>query len=98
MISSRAGSIGDLASGGQYGYRPSKTALNMISALLAKDLKESGIAVAILHPGYVQTDMTSGKGDLTTEESVAGLVQRIEELTLENSGTFWHSNGTVLPW
>ncbi|MDX8431592.1 MAG: SDR family oxidoreductase [Candidatus Algichlamydia australiensis] len=88
MISSRAGSIGDLASGGQYGYRPSKAALNMVSAILAKDLKEQEIAVAVLHPGYVKTDMTSGKGDLTVEESVAGLVQRIDELTLETSGTF----------
>jgi hypothetical protein len=53
--------------------------------------------VGILHPGLVQTRMTGFTG-ITTETAVRGLLARIDELTLDNSGTFWHSNGEVLPW
>ena len=66
---------------------------------LAHDLKPSGIAVAILHPGLVQTRMTNFNfSGITPEASVQGLLARIEQLSLENTGTFWHSNGSVLPW
>ncbi|MDX1802939.1 MAG: SDR family oxidoreductase [Alcanivorax sp.] len=98
MITSRMGSIEDNTSGKQYGYRISKAALNAASKSLAVDLKDKGVAVAILHPGWVQTEMTRGTGDLTTDQAAAGLMQRVEELNLENTGTFWHSNGSVLPW
>jgi short-subunit dehydrogenase len=66
---------------------------------LAHDLKSSGIAVAILHPGLVQTRMTNfNQAGITPETSVTGLLQRIKELNLSNSGTFWHANGEILPW
>lgn len=97
-ITSRMGSIADNDSGGRYGYRASKAALNAYSKSLAVDLKPQGIAVAILHPGYVKTRMVNFGGLLTPEESAAGLAQRIDELNLDNSGTFWHSNGEELPW
>ena len=54
--------------------------------------------MAILHPGYVRTDMTGQSGNVTAEQSARQLVDRIDGLTLENSGTFWHANGEVLPW
>ena len=92
------GSIGDNTSGGRYGYRMSKAALNMAGVSLAHDLKERGIAVAILHPGFVRTDMTSHQGLVDPPESAAGLLARIDELTIETSGTFWHMNGEILPW
>jgi NAD(P)-dependent dehydrogenase (short-subunit alcohol dehydrogenase family) len=98
LITSRMGSIADNGSGGRYGYRMSKVALNMAGVSLAKDLESRGIAVAILHPGYVRTDMTNHCGLIDPEESVAGLLDRIDELTMENSGEFWHSNGEQLPW
>ena len=98
LITSRMGSIGDNDSGGSYGYRMSKAALNAAGASLAIDLAPKGIAVAILHPGYVRTDMTGQSGLIDVEESVAGLLDRIDDLTLETSGTFWHTNGEVLPW
>jgi len=99
MMTSRMGSIGDNTSGSSYGYRMSKVALSMASKSLAHDLKPRGIAVAILHPGLVQTRMTNfTSGGITSEESVKGLLARIDELTLENTGTFWHANGEVLPW
>lgn len=97
-ITSRMGSIGDNDSGGRYGYRASKAAFNAFGRSLAIDLKERGISVAQLHPGFVKTRMVNFGGLITTEESVAGLTERIEQLDLENSGSFWHSNGEELPW
>ena len=99
LMTSRMGSIGDNTSGGSYGYRMSKVALSMAGKSLAYDLKPRGIAVAILHPGLVKTRMTGfTDSGITTETSVKGLLARIEELNLDNTGTFWHSNGEVLPW
>ena len=99
LMTSRMGSIGDNTSGGSYGYRMSKVALSMAGKSLAHDLKPRGIAVAILHPGLVQTRMTNfTPGGISPEESVRGLLQRIDQLTLENSGMFWHANGEILPW
>ena len=99
LISSRMGSIEDNTSGGSYGYRMSKVALCMAGKSLAVDLKPNGISVAILHPGLVSTRMTGFTSNgIQPKESVKGLIQRIDELTLENTGTFWHSNGEILPW
>lgn len=97
-ITSRMGSIADNDSGGRYGYRASKAALNAFGKSLAVDLKERGIAVAQLHPGFVKTRMVNFAGMITPEQSASGLAQRITELTLENSGGFWHCNGDELPW
>lgn len=97
LMTSRMGSIDDNTSGGSYGYRMSKVALSMAGKSLSEDLKSKGIPVAILHPGLVKTRMTGFSG-ITTEESVKGLLARIDELNMENTGTFWHSNGEVLPW
>jgi len=98
LVTSRMGSLADNTSGGHYGYRMSKAALNMAGVSLAHDLAPAGIAVALLHPGYVKTDMTGGGGQISADASAAQLVDRIEALTLETSGTFWHANGEVLPW
>jgi len=98
LITSRMGSIGDNSSGGYYGYRMSKAALNAAGVSLARDLAPHHIAVAILHPGAVRTAMTGGTGMIDVDESVRGLLGRIDELTLETSGRFLHQNGDVLPW
>ena len=97
-ITSRMGSIADNDSGGRYGYRASKAALNAFGRSLAIDLKKRGIAVAQLHPGFVKTRMVDFGGLISPEESAAGLAERIEALNLENSGSFWHCNGEELPW
>ncbi|MBR2514212.1 MAG: SDR family oxidoreductase [Halomonas sp.] len=97
-ITSRMGSIADNDSGGRYGYRASKAALNAFGKSLAMDLKPQGIAVAQLHPGYVQTRMVNFGGLISPQEAALGIAARIEALTLENSGGFWHSNGESLPW
>jgi NAD(P)-dependent dehydrogenase (short-subunit alcohol dehydrogenase family) len=98
LLTSRMGSIGDNGSGGYYGYRMSKAALNAAGVSLARDLKPRGIAVAILHPGYVRTDMTGNQGGIAPSESAAQLLTRIDALDLNNTGTFWHANGEILPW
>ena len=98
IVSSRMGSITDNTSGGMYGYRMSKAAANMVGQSLAVDLKNSGITVAILHPGFVRTGMTGGMGYIDAPEAAAGLIERIEALTIETTGGFWHANGESLPW
>jgi len=97
IVSSRVGSIEDNGSGNNYGYRCSKTAVNMVGMNLHHDLSPDGIAVALLHPGYVATDMTGGGGG-SPVESASGLIARLDELKLENSGRFWHAEGYSLPW
>jgi NAD(P)-dependent dehydrogenase (short-subunit alcohol dehydrogenase family) len=99
LMTSRMGSIDDNSSGGSYGYRMSKVALNIAGKSLAIDLRPRGIAVAILHPGLVRTRMINfNPQGISPEQSVRGLLARIDALTLETSGTFWHANGQVLPW
>lgn len=97
IVTSRVGSIDDNSSGGNWGYRTSKTAVNMIGTNLMHELKPRGIAVALLHPGLVATEMTRGHG-ISPQDSATGLIARIDELTLETSGAFWHAEGYRLPW
>lgn len=103
LITSRMGSITDNDSGGRYGYRMSKAALNIAAVSLAKDLSAQAIAVGIYHPGYVQTDMvnTLGQttnGDISSDLAAKRLLALITELTMAESGVFKHSNGEILPW
>ena len=98
LMTSRMGSIGDNGSGGYYAYRMSKAALNAAGMSMARDLAPAGIAVAILHPGYVRTEMTQGSGNVDPADAAKQLVERIDQLNMESTGTFWHANGQVLPW
>lgn len=98
IVTSRVGSIADNSSGGNWGYRASKAAVNMIGMNLKHELEPAGIAVALLHPGYVATDMTGHRGPTTVETSARGLIERIDALTIEGSGGFWHAEGYELPW
>ena len=97
IITSRMGSIADNGSGGYYGYRMSKAAVNMAGASLAQDLKGRGIAVLLLHPGMVATGMTGQQG-IPVGESAANLIARIDALGLPETGTFHHASGETLPW
>ena len=97
IITSRVGSIDDNSSGGSYGYRASKTAVNQLGTNLKHELLPRGIAVGLLHPGLVATEMT-GKRGISPVESASGLLERIDELTLETTGGFWHAEGYRLPW
>jgi NAD(P)-dependent dehydrogenase (short-subunit alcohol dehydrogenase family) len=98
IVSSRMGSIADNSSGGSYGYRMSKAAVNAAGRSLANDLAMRGIAVVILHPGFVRTAMTGHNGMVDPPESARGLLARIDELGLESTGRFMHMSGEELPW
>ncbi len=103
LITSRMGSITDNTSGGRYGYRMSKAALNIAAVSLAKDLSPKQIAVGIYHPGYVKTDMVNvqgqtSNGDITSTEAAMRLLTLMADLTMSESGVFKHSNGEILPW
>jgi NAD(P)-dependent dehydrogenase (short-subunit alcohol dehydrogenase family) len=98
IVTSRMGSIGDNTSGSMYGYRISKAAVNAAGVSLARDLAPSGIAVVLLHPGYVRTEMTGNNGYVDPDHAARGLLARLDELTVEHSGTFRHADGQTLPW
>jgi NAD(P)-dependent dehydrogenase (short-subunit alcohol dehydrogenase family) len=98
IITSRMGSIADNTSGSRYGYRMSKAAVNMAGVSLAHDVADRGIAVIILHPGFVRTGMTGGAGDVSAAESATGLLAQIDALTPATSGQFLHAKGQALPW
>ncbi|TYK67345.1 SDR family oxidoreductase [Colwellia echini] len=103
FITSRMGSVTDNTSGGRYGYRMSKAALNIAAVSLARDLEKDNIAVGIYHPGYVKTEMVNSNGvlsngDISADDAATRLVELMDALTLEDSGLFKHSNGEILPW
>jgi len=97
IVTSRMGSVADNSSGGYYGYRMSKAAVNMAGMSLAKDLQGRGVAVALLHPGMVATEMTGLRG-IAPSEAASGLIDRMNELNMDSSGGFWHAQGERLPW
>ena len=90
--------MADNTSGGYYGYRMSKAALNAAGVSMANDLRTRGIAVALLHPGFVQTEMVNNAGDVDADTAAAGLLKQLDSLSMENTGSFVHANGESLPW
>jgi len=96
--SSLMGSIGDNSSGGHYGYRLSKCALNMIAKGIANDLRARGVISVALHPGWVKTRMGGQHAPVTVEQSVTGQQKILDNLTLQDSGRFFNYDGKVLPW
>ena len=84
--------------GGMYSYSAAKAALNRAMRALSIDVKERGIAVCTVHPGYVQTDMGGPDADITALESASGIRDVAAKMNLDNTGTFWKWNGEVHPW
>ena len=97
-ITSGLGSIANNSSGGFYGYRESKAALNMFTRSLANELRRDGFICIVVHPGWVQTDMGGANATLTASESARGIRDVIDKLAPEDTGTFWNYDGTPLPW
>ena len=98
MMSSLMGSISDCRSGRSYAYRASKTALNMFSMAMKNELDANGISLMIMHPGWVETDMGGPNAPLSTEESVNGIMQRIEEQDMSLSGRYVEFDGSPIEW
>ncbi|MBY6136508.1 SDR family NAD(P)-dependent oxidoreductase [Nocardioides marinus] len=86
------------APGGSYAYRASKAAALNIGRNLATDLQPEGIAVGIYHPGWVRTDMGGEEGEISVEESVTGLINEFEVLSLETTGCFHTWDGRIHPY
>lgn len=97
-ITSLMGSIDDNRSGGCYGYRLSKAALNMVTKNLANDLSSRGIIVISIHPGWVRTRMGGPVASISTKTSVSGMLDVLEGLTIKESGSFFNYKGEELPW
>ncbi|WP_298439890.1 SDR family oxidoreductase [uncultured Ferrimonas sp.] len=98
ILSSMMGSISDNQKGGAYFYRASKSAVNAIGKSLAQDLAPRGIAVMLLHPGWVQTEMGGPNALIDTHTSVSGMLQVIDALTIQTSGEFRNYDGRELAW
>ncbi len=98
LVSSRVGSVADNTSGGMYGYRMSKSAMNMAGKCLALDLAPRGVSVVVLHPGFIRTRMTGGNGNDGPDVAARGLIARMDTLGPATSGRFFHANGEELPW
>ncbi|NBD08427.1 MULTISPECIES: SDR family oxidoreductase [Corallococcus] len=97
-VSSGLSSIGDNTSGGAYGYRMSKAALNMAARSMAHDLKGDGIISVVLSPGWVRTDMGGASAPTPVAESVAGLIGIIDRLAPGDSGSFMDFRGERIGW
>lgn len=84
--------------GGMYAYGATKAAVNRLMLSLAIDLKDQGVSIATVHPGYVQTDMGGPNAEITPQESAAGIQAVAAKLTLDTSGSFFKWNGELHPW
>ena len=97
-ITSKMGSIDDNKSGGAYIYRSSKTALNSVVKSISVDLAKDDMKVALLHPGWVRTDMGGPNGLIDTSASVSGMTKVIDSLSQSDSGCFFNYDGSKIPW
>jgi len=97
-ISSIEGSIASKGYGGDHTYSASKAALNMFMRTLSADLRGEGVIVAVVHPGWVRTDMGGPNGRVSVEESAEGLIKVLDGLTMDQTGSFLDYRGHVLPW
>ena len=97
-VTSKMGSLADNTSGGAYMYRSSKAALNMVVKSMAQDLEPQGIKVALLHPGWVKTDMGGSNALITPQQSVAGMLKILLNLGWQDSGRFLAYDGKEIEW
>jgi NAD(P)-dependent dehydrogenase (short-subunit alcohol dehydrogenase family) len=96
-ITSKMGSL-SYASSDHVAYRASKAAVNKVMQCVATDVKPQGIAVAVIHPGWVRTDMGGASADIDVSTSAAGIVAVIEKLSLATTGQFWNYDGSTIQW
>ena len=97
-VTSKMGSIDDNKGGGSYIYRSSKTALNSVVKCLSVDLACEGFSVAVVHPGWVRTDMGGPNGLIDVQTSVSGMLAVIDGLSPDNAGDFFNYDGSLIPW
>lgn len=98
VLSSQVGSIAENDTGSMMYYRSSKAAVNQAWKSLALQWKDDGLTMAMLHPGWVKTDMGGPQAPLSPQESVSGMRQVIDGLTHDQTGTFHNYDGQNIPW
>jgi len=79
-------------------YAVSKAALNMVVRQLSAWLKARGVTMIACSPGWVRTDMGGSMADLSVQESAGALLEMIDGLALEDSGSFLDRAGDQVPW
>jgi len=97
-LSSKMASMDDNASGGSYIYRSSKAALNAVVKSMSIDLAPKGICCVLLHPGWVKTDMGGPYAEITTRESVKHMFTILDKTTLDDTGSFYEIDGSIIKW
>ncbi|MBK1829426.1 SDR family oxidoreductase [Verrucomicrobiaceae bacterium R5-34] len=97
-ISTRASILSKGTSGTAYGYRVSKTALNMVTRTMSGDQAMKGILVVAIAPGHNKTHMGTERGKLDPQQSMAQVIDLIENLTRKHHGGLWYYDGSRLPW
>ncbi|MBT8143598.1 MAG: SDR family oxidoreductase [Gammaproteobacteria bacterium] len=97
-VSSKMGSLADNSSGGAYAYRSSKAALNMAMLSLSHDLRDENITVILLHPGWVKTDMGGVNAQITTDKSIAQMRAILDRAGIDDSGSFFDRDGSIISW
>ncbi|MDH3326661.1 MAG: SDR family oxidoreductase [Gammaproteobacteria bacterium] len=97
-VSSKMGSISDNTSGGSYIYRSTKTALNAVVKSMSIDLASKGICCVLLHPGWVKTEMGGPHAEISTRESVNQIFNTLESATINDSGSFFDIDGSLIAW
>jgi len=98
FISSSLGSIEENETGSSVGYRMSKSATNMLAKTLCNELWERFISTTTIHPGIVPTKMSEFSGIRLPEDAAKGVISRIDKLSLDTSGMFWHQDGRQILW
>ena len=96
-ITSQMGAL-DLNWPTMYAYCSSKAAVNKVMRMISVELAAKNIAVGLLHPGWVKTDMGGDAADITAEESAAGIIEVVDGITLDNTGCFMKWNGEPHNW
>ena len=97
-ISSWLGSMSANEAGGQYTYRSSKAALNAVTKSMSIDLAEKDVTAVVYHPGWARTDMGGANAEVDPVESVNGIRDGINMLTIADSGKFFNYDGIVIDW
>lgn len=97
-MTSILGSIAENDQGGFYPYRCSKAALNAATKSMSIDLKDDGILVACLHPGWVRTSMGGSNAPMTVDTSISSILKTLSSLTNQHTGCYLQHDGTQLPW
>ena len=96
-VTSKVGSVDDNGSGKGYAYRASKAALNIVNKSMSIDLADRGVWCQLLHPGWVRTRMTEGRGLIDADESAAGLIKAMEGEYGPINGCWYDYKGDEIP-